>query len=248
VIVVLVAALLVGPLSAFGERRVDDVAATRTYLLARHRLAIAGRRERSAGVAAVRALSAAVKSQCPGVLAQAPEGRALEDVKNEILNDVLLTSERPARKATFAFAKTVQRLRWTNRKLTYYATHAAREEAAKERVPLPDLCADAKSFAASGFQSAPRTTEQFIASCDAANSITVVEFRSGGETGGLEERIWHLLKPYERSDERTLIPRKPTKRQLERELSAFESDVAGPILEIGQTLGLADSLALGRLG
>lgn len=53
---------------------------------------------------------------------------------------------------------TVQRLRWGNRKLTYYVSHLAREEATKEKVALPDICADAKALAADGFKAAPTTT------------------------------------------------------------------------------------------
>ncbi len=51
------------------------------------------------------------------------------------------------------------------------------------------------------------TTEKFLTSCSAANSITTIEFRPG-ETGGLQEKILRLLKPYERPKEKALIPRK----------------------------------------
>lgn len=119
-------------------------------------------------------------------------------------------------------------------------THAAREEAAKEEVALPDICADAKTFAANGFKTAPITTEKFLASSDAANSITTIEFSRGGETGGLEERIWHLLKPYERTDEKALIPHKPTKREIKLGLSVLEKDIGTPVVEIAHALGLPE--------
>jgi hypothetical protein len=173
------------------------------------------------------------------VLAKAPGNHARDGIRAEIVEDVPLTLERPARNATLAFAMTVQRLRWSNRKLTYYVSHSAREEAAKEKVALPDICADAKALAADGFKAAPITTEKFLASSGAANSITTIEMRHG-ETGDLEERIWRLLKPYERTDEKALIPRKPTKLELERAVSVLEKDIGTPVVEIAHTLGLPE--------
>jgi hypothetical protein len=220
--------------------KVDDVAATRAYLLARHRFELSAAHDQRPSEAAVQALVAGVKNECPGVLAGAPESRARDAIRAEIGEDVPLTLERPARDATLAFAKTVQRLRWSNRKLTYYATHSAREEAAKENVALPDICADAKAFAASGFAAAPASTETFLSSCDAANSITTIEFHKGGETGDLDERILHLLKPYERPDEKALIPHKLTKVELEQVVPAIERQLATPIVEIAHALGLPE--------
>jgi hypothetical protein len=241
-VLVIVLALSVGSLPAFANingGKVGNVAATKAYLFARHRLMLAGRHDQQAGEAAVQSLVARVKNECSGVLAGAPENSAREDLRAEIVEDEALTLERPARKATLAFAMTVQRLRWSNRKLTYYASHAAREEAAKEKVALPDICADAKALAADGFKTAPTVTEKFLASCNAANSITTIESRPG-ETEGLEERIWRLLKPYERPDEKALIPHKPTKLELEQGVSVLEKDIGTPVVEIAHALGLPE--------
>jgi hypothetical protein len=241
-VLVLVLTLIVGALATFANNnsgKVDNVAATRAYLLAWHRLRLAGESEQQAGEAAVQALVAKVKTECPGVLAEAPENRAREDIRAEIGEEVPLTLERPARSATLAFATTVQRLRWSNPKLTYYATHSAKEEAAKEKVALPDICADAKALVAGGFKAAPITTEKFLASSTAANSITTIVFHRG-ETGDLEEKISRLLTPYERSDEKALIPRKPTKSEIKRAVSALEKDIGIPIVEIAHALGLPE--------
>lgn len=241
-VLVLVLALTGGAVATFTKStggKVDDVAATRTYLLAWHKSTLGGKRDQQAGVQAVRSLVASVKAECPGVLSTAPDNRGREDVRDEIVEDVALTQERPARDATLAFARTVERLHWSNRKLTYYVSHSAREEAAKERIALPNICADARSLATDGLKAAPATTEKFLASCDAANSITTIESRPG-ETGSLEERIWRLLKPYERPDERPLIPHKPTKQQLERATPVLEKDFGTPVYEIAHALGLPE--------
>jgi hypothetical protein len=242
-VLALLLALTMGSLPTFAQSsggKMDNVAATRAYLLARHRLMLSGQHDEQADEAAVQSLVANVKSECPGVLAAAPESDAREKIREEIAEEVPLTLERPARSATLAFAMTVQRLRWTNRKLTYYATHAAREGAAKEKVALPDICADARAFAADGFKTTPIATEKFLASSDAANSITTIESRPGGETGGLEERIWHLLKPYERPNEKFLISHRPTKQEFEQGLFVLEKDIGTPVLEIAHAVGLPE--------
>ena len=125
VISVLVLALTVGSSTTFAKGnggKVDNVAATRAYLLARQRLMLAGKHGQQAGEAAVQSLVARVKTECSGVLAEAPKNRAREDIRDEIVEEVPLTLERPARNATLVFASTVQRLHWSNRKLTYYVT------------------------------------------------------------------------------------------------------------------------------
>lgn len=243
-VLVLVLALGLSSIPVFAKsntRKVDNVAATRAYLLARHRADLGTRHDQETGEAAVQSLVARVKSECSGVLAHAPDNHARDQIRAEITDDVLLTRERPARAATLAFAKTVQRLRWSNRRLTYYVTHSATEEAAKENVALPDICADAKALAGDGFKAAPTTTKKFLASSLAANSITTIE----GESGDLDEIIWRLLKPYERPDEKALIPHtlNPdtlTKSEEEQAVSYLERNIGKPIVEIAHSLGLPE--------
>lgn len=53
-------------------------------------------------------------------------------------------------------------------------------------------------------------------------------------SGSVEEMILTMLKPYERSDDRPLIQRRPTEEQLEQALKQFFNDAT----ELLQTLGL----------
>ncbi len=80
---VLVLALALGSLPTFARSnggKIDNVAATRAYLLARHRVSLAGQHGQPAGEAAVQSLVAGVKNECSGVLAEAPENRARDDI------------------------------------------------------------------------------------------------------------------------------------------------------------------------
>ena len=69
---VLVLALTVGSLPTFAKsnsgKTVDNVAATRAYVLARHRFMLGGQHDQQAGEAAVQSLVASVKNECAGVL------------------------------------------------------------------------------------------------------------------------------------------------------------------------------------
>lgn len=61
-VLALVLALTGGAVATFAKSnggKVDNVAATRTYLLAQHRLMLAGKHDQQAGVQAVRSLSRA---------------------------------------------------------------------------------------------------------------------------------------------------------------------------------------------
>lgn len=49
-----------------------------------------------------------------------------------------------------------------------------------------------------------------------------------------------MLKPYERPDQKVLIPHKPTKLGLEQALSGLEKDIGTPVVEIVHALGLPE--------
>jgi hypothetical protein len=48
------------------------------------------------------------------------------------------------------------------------------------------------------------------------------------------------LKPYERPDEKALIPHKPTKQELERTASVIQEEFGNPVVEIAHALGLPE--------
>jgi hypothetical protein len=80
----LVLALTGGAVATFAKSdggKVDNVAATRAYLLAWQKSTLGGKRDQQAGVQAVRSLVASVKSECPGVLSGAPDNRGRQDVR-----------------------------------------------------------------------------------------------------------------------------------------------------------------------
>jgi hypothetical protein len=212
-----------------------DIAATRTYLRAQHHYEQAIKGDGSADAAAVHDLVARVSSQCPNVLAGAPPDKVTEEITREADLEVSHALERPQRKPVIVFAQMIERLRWSNRKLTYYVRGFAAEARANAELVAPDMCVDARAIAESGFKTIPASTTRYAQQNLCANSKVEVE-NSPGETGELNEIIGIMLKPYERSDERTLIPRRPSKRERQnreqfanRRLSAAESEIANTL-------------------
>jgi hypothetical protein len=216
-----------------------DFAATHAYLFALYQFRQAAKGDGRADQAGVRALVEQVSSQCPNVLTGMPATKALLEISQEIFLEVAQTFVQPQRNATIAFAKKVRRLRWSNRKLTYYIRGSAAEARANAELVAPEICSDARALAASGFQAVSASTTRFLQQVNAANSK--VDITSPGESGNLEEDIMRMLKPYERPDEQTLIPRPLTKREREVAEPLAVKLISSPASEISYTLGLRET-------
>jgi len=214
------AALGAGSGSAFASRSISkraDVAATRRYLVALHQRGLNVAGDLAIGEADVKALLGQVDAECPNVLAGAPENPATSKIRNEVFTETTHLLEEPERPATIAFARRVESLRWSDRKLTYFARGSAEEAQANAELALPNICADAKAVAASGFQSVSPSTSQFIQQSEAANDkVSIVVKPPENPPGELDEKILKLLQPYERPDEKKLIPRRPSRRAIEK--------------------------------
>ncbi len=218
-----------------------DIAATRAYLHARHELANRSTNSLPSDEVAVHALISSVTSECPNVLAspQTTSSTPIKNIENEIFGVVSHTLERSQRTPTIAFARKVERLHWSNSKLNYFIHGSAEEDMANAELVLPDICSDARAVAASGFQSTPSSTTRFLQQSEAANSkVDIVVKPPENPPGELEEKILKLLKPYERPDERSLIPRKPSRGEVEKAESVLLKLLFGASEEIARALGL----------
>jgi hypothetical protein len=200
----------------------SDVAATRSYLRAMHQLSQDAGRHGPASKASVHALITHVRSQCPNVMAGAPETKAAADLAFQSITQIAHASDEPLHRAEIAFAKTVKRLRWSNRKLDYYIHGSAEETRANAEIVMPDVCSEAQAIVASGYQTVPESMARFERQENAANSkVSIVIGPHEKESSGLQQRILQMLKPYELSSEKGLLPRQPTPQQREEALKFF---------------------------
>lgn len=236
-LVVVLSARAGGALAKPAGVKRSDVAATRAYLLAAYARDQAIKRAGPSDEAAVHDLVGHVSGQCPNVLAGAPANKATEEITREADLEVEHALEQPQRKPTIAFVEKIERLRWTNRKLTYYVRGFAAESRANAELVAPDVCVDARAVAASGFKTIPASTTRYALQNLCAISKVEVE-NSPGETGELDEIIGIMLKPYERPSERALIPRRLSKREREKKEQVEYQRLAAAESEIANALGL----------
>jgi hypothetical protein len=232
------ASALAKPAPTSGGVGQPDIAATRAYLQAKHVLRQAEASSLPASQAAVHELVAHVEGQCPNVLAGAPATQAIGALEWQTLTQVSHASGGPTREARIAFARKAERLRWSNQTLTYYARGSAEEARADAELVMPDICSEARAIVASGYQTVPANMAEFERQQNAANSkVTIVVHSHETPSGSLEETIMQMLKPYERPGERSLIPRRPTHKQLEEAINSFFSHAT----EIIHALGLPNT-------
>jgi hypothetical protein len=191
--------LLGSGLSGSALGAVNNRAATRAYLEAELALAHAEAGGYAEKVSVLNELAARIAAECPNVAAtaKAHEGRELQDMEVETATSVLMVQFGRARYGLARFVSIAPSLRWSSRRLTSLAHRVARADA-ELLLPVPNLCADWKSWVASGYSSLPSMTQEFL------NEIPVIEAGySEGEGESWGEQISHLLAPYEdRADRR----------------------------------------------
>jgi hypothetical protein len=214
-----------------------DIAATRMYLRAAHEYEQAIRGGGPADLAAAHALISRIASACPNVLAGAPPNTATEEITREADLEVGHALEQPQIKPTIVFAKKIEHLRWTNRKLTYYVRGFAAESKATAELAAPDVCVDARAVAASGFTTIPASTTRYVLRDLCASSKVEVQ-NSPGETGELPEIIGIMLKPYELPSDRALIPRRLSRPERKAKENAEYARLSSAESEMANALGL----------
>jgi hypothetical protein len=210
---VILAATLYSSTPAAARVSAGDAAATRAYLEATIALQRAPSGTDSAELQAIAALEAQVNSECPDVLAGAPPhvkgekiAQSESEISSELLSAVLGAAEHVQYPSDERFAKTVRRLHWSNPRLTRLLRSLALEQAEQAAIPPPDLCADLKSWVASGYTTVSAGTKAFLHRHRVVSSITVIESEPHEpllDIFNLNALVAHRLKPYEdRADER----------------------------------------------
>jgi hypothetical protein len=124
--------------------------------------------------------------------------------------------------AVASFANTVERLHWSNHKLTHKVVSYAVKLQALATLAIPPVCSDVKAWAASGYRTLPASTTQF-------------DRYFSAEDVGIGEVPARLLAPYEHSTERPVLRRTT---QFEYELVDAEARAVEPWSKILDALNL----------
>jgi hypothetical protein len=212
--------LALAPAAALGQT--GNAAATRAYIQANYALTRAARSNLAAGTAALKSLARQITGECPLVAAGSPENHDAEQLSNEVAGALTVVAYRPDAAAAAAFARTVGGLRWSNRTLTRTVKTYVAQLEGLTTLAAPDVCADVKAWAASGYQALPASTTQF----DRRYYAVDIE---------AEEVSLHLLAPYESAGEASLVRRT---KQLEAPLAEAEANAVADYTQILDTLEL----------
>ncbi len=195
-----------GTASPAGTAR--DRAATRTYLRASYRFVHIARANLATDQRDTEAFVQHTLAECPQAAAGSPQNNESNEIGDEILGTMALVVYRPDDSAIEAFAHTVRDLRWGDRNLTRAVRAYAHKLEKLAVLPLANICADIRAWAASGFQTLPEGTVRFNALYSAAEIEA-------------EEVPLRLLAPYE--DARDASLQRATKR-LEVPLADAEAE------------------------
>ncbi|HEY3829882.1 MAG TPA: hypothetical protein VGL57_11850 [Solirubrobacteraceae bacterium] len=217
------AALLVSAASATAAISAGDRAATRTYVEANYALVRAARARLATSEAAIRGLASRTAQECPLVGEGSHLDQAANEFSEEIIGTMAATAYHPDISSIEAFTHAVGGLRWSSHKLTRIVrTYVTRLRNLAALGPA-NICADARAWAADGFQALPEATLQYNKLCVAANIEA-------------EEVPLRLLAPYENAREVKLLQR--TKR-LEAPLADAEAKAVEYAMDILRALALS---------
>ncbi len=139
-----------------------DVSSTARLIAAYDTMIQARSAALAAGVAAAERYAGAVGRQCPGILDHAPmSGAGAAALGGEVSGAVAVALLGPARSAMFGFVRTVGGLLWSNPSVAHAVGKFAGAVEAYARLTSPNVCADLRAWAASGYRTVPGSTRAF---------------------------------------------------------------------------------------
>ncbi len=153
------AALIAGPSSALASS--GDAAATHAYLEANLALMKYADAHIPQAGSAISGLARQVRGECPLAAAESPQNLESEQLSNEVIGTIVTTVVRAGLGEARTFVRSVARLHWSNRGLTHTIQSYASKVKVLTKLAVPHLCADVKSWTASGFKTLPASTVAF---------------------------------------------------------------------------------------
>jgi hypothetical protein len=193
--------------------------ATRAYLKARFLEIRADGPAYRAGITGIEQLAVKVQGECRGVLAGAPKNQSPseQEALAEVFAVVLRAPERAEHAVAARFARAVRRLRWSNGRLTRLVHSDAQRRALQSGILAPNLCADLKAWAASGYTATPATTKGYLRRLTAAGATTL--------GASAQKNIKRQLGRYEDATARAIVRRT---KKLEAQQARYAASVFSP--------------------
>jgi hypothetical protein len=196
----------------------SDAAATRAYIQADYALVHTAKVNLATSEAALQKLRRRIAAECPKAAAGSPQDTDSEQLSNELVGAMTIVAIGPDARAVAAFARTVDRLHWSNAALTRKVHSYAAQLKTLSMLATPDVCGDVKAWAAGHYQALPASTVSFD------SRYYKVEVAVG-------EVPAKLLAPSEQPDERLVLAHA---ERIEGQLSEAEANAVytwGHIME-----------------
>jgi len=210
-------------LAALGahDAAASNVSATHAYIQANYALSKAGVARMGTVQAKVQALNSSLAQQCPGAGRGAPELEITQPLSGEVVAALWSIAYTENAGPIATFDSKVKHLRWSSSRITRIVSRYARSLHELATLPMPSLCEDVRSFAASGFRTPP------------PRAISLVEHAESLE---LEPVPAQLLAPFERGSDANVVAKtaRLEAKLEEQEFSLGQTDW----LEVLATLGL----------
>jgi hypothetical protein len=198
--------LAVTPAAAFGSSK--DVASTKAFVSANYALGRATKARITFAEHTIGGYITQLSQQCHAAAYGSPGNTEAEQFSNEVVVVLTAMTYHADAPAIANLAHAVKGLHWSNPKVNRTIARYVARLQALAALPVPDLCTDVKTWAASGFKTVP------------ANTLSVDKNLAAIEAGPTEISK-RLLAPYLRSsDARTFS----LTSKLEYKLRGIESD------------------------
>ncbi len=140
-------------------------------------------------------------AECPDVGAGSPQNEPEQKLSYEVAGALWAIGYHTDAKIAQAFIKAVSPLRWSNPALTRRAHKFIRGLREMIALQVPDLCADVRSWTASGYRTIPQSTLRFDQHVEAINvevlSPRILAPYIQASERGLLKRIEHLITRFE---------------------------------------------------
>jgi hypothetical protein len=154
------ALLLAGALPASASAA-SDTAGTQAYIQADYMLATTAASNIHRSESAIFGVLARVRRRCPLAAAASPQNPQSTQLSNEVIGAMVtgaIASDIPAIRR---FVSAVGHLRWSSRGLTSEVKTYVSQLRTLSSLSQPDVCADVRSWAASGYRTVPAATVAF---------------------------------------------------------------------------------------
>jgi hypothetical protein len=148
-----------GPSAAAADSA--DVASTQAYLQTNYTLMRYFTAHIPAAKAEIASVLTGVRRECPLAASGSPQDVDSEQLSNEVVGTMVTTVVQHNLPATLNAIRATASLRWSNGALNKTIHAYLAKAKALTTLAVPDLCADVKAWAASGFKTLPASTSAF---------------------------------------------------------------------------------------